>query len=111
MVSAEPRTSVKAMIHRDVYAKLTDEPQGVSMSLREFAAVVPIEVRRDHSFSVLAWLSDPQPRMLGVLDARNILYHHNAGAKSRIARYSWFGDNPKSAPGLLRFSQSPGSAH
>ena len=61
------------MIHRDVCAKLTDEPQGVSMSLREFAAVVPIEVRRDHPFSGLAWLSDPQPGMLGFLEDRKFL--------------------------------------
>src|SRR5258707_15612710 len=73
MVSAEERTSVRAMIHRDVCAQLTDERQEVSMSLREFAAVVPIEVRRDHSFSGLAWLCDPQPRMLGFLEDRKFL--------------------------------------
>src|SRR6185503_4552884 len=73
MVSAEGRTSVREMIHRDACAKLTDEPQGVSMTLREFATVVPIEVRRDHSFSGLGWLSDPQPGMLGFLEDRKFL--------------------------------------
>src|SRR5690349_20636771 len=85
MVSGPKRgTSVKAMIHRDqvpgdirfdplAVAKLTEGPPCVSMSLREFAAVVPIEVRRDHPFSGLGWLSDPQPGMLGFLEDRRFL--------------------------------------
>lgn len=61
------------MIQQDVCAELTEEPQGVSMSLRAFAAVVPIEVKRDHPFSSLAWLSDPQPGMLVFLENRRFL--------------------------------------